>query len=349
MKIWTASMTTTGVLLAAAFCAAPAHALATTSHVGALEYIEGKAFVNNQAVEGNKDQLPILDNGQSLRTGKGHAEMILTPGTFLRLDAGSEVNLVNASLTDTRVRLNRGAALLEVDDLHKDNRLRVQVGDKTVRVLKTGLYRFDAQPARVEVLSGKVETRQGDRQLKAGKHREFLFSPEAQVVKFKNQPDDDLSRWSRLRSEYEAAASVASAQYVYDMGMPWGFSDWFWNPWFDSWTFLPADGFCLNPYGFGYMSPWMVYNYYPIRYYGYRHYAFTPRAGVVSPSGLNLQRGPELRAANNGMVRNRGMLPYRGMMPGTRMSPGFGHRGLPSAGGRVGMVHPMGGGFARRR
>lgn len=211
---------------------------ATHARAGALEYVEGNAFVNGKTVQGNADQLPILDDGSALRTGKGHAEMLLTPGVFLRLDAMTEVRLVSASLTDTRIRLVRGAAMLEVDDLHKDNRIRVQVGGDTARVLKTGLYRFQADPAVVEVLKGRVEVSDGDRHVKAGVHREASL-PALTVNKFK-AADDDLSRWSRLRSEYEAEASVASAQYVFDRGLPWGYADWFWNPWFDAWTWLPA-------------------------------------------------------------------------------------------------------------
>jgi len=348
MKTWVTHTMLAGVFLAATVSTARADE-STTARVGALQYIEGRAFIDDRVVQGNQDKLPILDEGDSLRTGKGHAEMLLTPGVFLRLDAQSEVKLVRASLTDTLVELNRGASIMEVDDLHKDNRIRLQVGSETVTVLKTGLYRFDAQPAKVEVLKGKVETTEGDRSLKAGKNHEVL-SAGLQESKFKAIPDDDLSRWSRLRSEYEADASIASAQYMWDMGMPWGwgFYDWFWNPWFDAWTWMPLGGFWLNPYGFGYWSPWMVYNYYPIRYYGYRHYAFSPNlasSGRISPSGLNLQRGAALRAARSGMMPGgaRGWSGGRMGMGRAMSAPAM---GVGRMGGGFGR---MGGGFGGRR
>ncbi len=304
MKRWSFQRVTLGLFLAAALSTVRV-AAAPTTHIGALEYVEGKVFVNGEAVQGNKEKLPILDEGSLLSTAKGHAEMLLTPGVFLRLADGSEARLAASSLTDTRIQLDRGAAILEVDDLHKDNLLRVQVGDATARVLKTGLYRFETEPATVEVLNGKVETMEGDRSVKAGAHHK-VTSPDLMVSKFKAS-DDGLDRWSRLRSEYEAEASVASAQYIYDTGMPWGYSDWFWNPWFGTWTWLPASGFWMNPYGFGYWSPFLVYDYYPLRYYGPRHYIFTPRAGIVSPSGLNLQRGPQARSPRGEMFAGRGV------------------------------------------
>lgn len=296
MSTWTVQTLRTSVVLLAAISPVWAYDYATT-HVGALDYIEGRAFVNGKLTRGNTDQLPILDSGDSLRTGKGHAEMLLTPGVYLRLGGNSKVHLLSASLTDTRLRLEQGAAILEVDDLHKDNLIRADVGPGTVQVLKDGLYRFDASPARVQVLKGKVALIQGDIRLKAGKHREIVLSPGPMVAKFKPGTADDLSRWSRLRSEYEAEASVASAQYIFDMGWPWGFSDWFWNPWFSTWTWIPAWGPCINPYGFAYFSPVAVYQYYPARYYGAPRFSFVPRSGAVSPSGLNLQRGPGLGAA----------------------------------------------------
>jgi len=326
MKAWVKQGATVGLFLTAAVSLARADT--AMARVGALEYIDGAAFVNGRAVSGAKGQLPILDNGERLSTAQGHAEMLLTPGVFLRLDAQSEVLLENASLTDTRVRLDSGAAMLEVDDIHKDNLIRVDTGPGTVKVLKTGLYRFTAQPADVEVLKGKVEALEGDQTKKEGKNKEIAFTSGLAVSEFTPQ-NDDLSRWSRLRSEYEAEASVGSAQYVYDMGWPWGFSNWFWNPWFDTWAFVPAGGFWLNPYGFGYFSPFLVYNYFPARYYGFHRYAFTPRVGA-SPSGLNLQRGAAIRAARGGFARGYAGGGFRGGTPmaiGHSMGMGAGFHG----------------------
>lgn len=312
-------------LISAARANAPA-----TAHVGSLDYVEGKAFVDGKATSGNQDQLPILDNGQSLSTADGHAEMLLTPGVFLRLGVGSKVTLMNASLTNTLLRLDQGAAMLEVDNLHKDNLIRFDIGSGMVTILKNGLYRFAANPGEVQVFDGKVEATSQDVRMKAGKHREVAFSPGPVISKFKPAQDDDLSRWSRLRSEYEAEASVASAQYVLDMGSPWGFSDWFWNPWFSTWTWFPSYGMCMNPYGFGFFSPWMVYDYFPARYYGVRHVGFVPRTGPVSPSGLNLQRGGAIRGARLGVPATAG-----------RAQMGFGAMRAPM--GRMGMGRSMGG------
>jgi hypothetical protein len=315
-----------------ALCASIAPAFASAppaARVGSIDYVEGKAFVDGRATNGAQTQLPILDNGQSLSTADGHAEMLLTPGVFLRLDAHSNISLVNASLTDTRLRLDQGAAMLEVDNLHKDNLIRVDIGTGTVRIVKNGLYRFAASPAAVEVFGGQVEASGQDIRLKAGKHRQVAFAPVPAISKFKPPPDDDLSRWSRLRSEYEAEASVASAQYVFDMGGPWGYSDWMWNPWFSTWTWFPASGMCMSPYGFGFVSPWMVYDYYPARYYGARRFGFMPHTGpAVSAvprfhpqAGLGALRAPAARMGTGRMGMGLAR-PMSRMSGGGRMSMG---------------------------
>lgn len=312
----------------------------SNAHVGTLEYLEGETYVDGQAVAGTQDKLPILDNGQTLSTGKGHAEMILTPGVFLRLDSQSAVRLVNASLTDTRLSLDRGAAILEVDDLHRENQLRIDTGSGTVTIVKDGLYRFNASPAEVQVFQGKAVGAEQDSALKAGKHREIAFGNYPVESKFTNVPDDDLSRWSRLRSEYEAEAAISSAQYVVDAGWGWDMG-WFWNPWFSTWTWFPGEGMCMNPYGFGLFSPWMVYNYFPMRYYGGMHrYGFAARTGPVSPSGLNLQRGSAMRAAQYGRA---GMGGFRGY-GGPRASMGGFGMGRSMGGAMRGGMGRMGGG-----
>lgn len=331
MKSWKMRLATGSIFLAAAISNAKGDVTAQ-NRVGALEYVEGSAFVNNQPVAGSHEQLPVLEDGNDLTTTKGHAEMLLTPGVFLRMDSQSGMRLVNGSLTDTLLRLDRGSAIVEVDELHKDNVIRIQVGDGTARLLKPGLYRFDADPASVSVLKGQVAVTKGDRTVKIGKKKSVLTS-DLIVTKFRADDNDELSRWSRLRSEYEAEASVASAQYVYDAGMSWGYSNWLWNPWFDTWTWLPASGYWLNPYGFGYWGPSLVYSYYPSRYYGPHRYAFTQRPGRISPSGLNLQRGSAARAARSGITG-----PSRGGFGGSR------GMARPSMGGRSMGMRSMGGG-----
>ena len=66
-----------------------------------------------------------LQPGQKLDTDNGKAEVLLTPGVFLRVGQNSAAQLVSSSLTNTEARLDKGQALVEVAEIHKDNLLRI--------------------------------------------------------------------------------------------------------------------------------------------------------------------------------------------------------------------------------
>jgi hypothetical protein len=301
--------------------------------VGTLEYTEGAVFLNGQALSAEKSGSQVVNRGGSLKTADGHAEMLLTPGVYLRLGHNASARLVNESLTDTRVRLEQGSAMLEVDNLHKDNSITVEVGESSVRVRKEGLYRFETNPPAVQVLQGQVEATQGSLHRKAGKHHQLALAAELRSSKFKEDKSDELDRWSRLRSEYEAEANVGAAQYVYDMGWGWWHPGWFWNPWFSTWTWLPARAWYFNPYGFAYWSPFAVYNVFPARYYGARHVRFIPRAGASSPSGLNLERTPAVKSMVARGWSPRGAGEIRGGAE-TMRAPSMGRMSAPRGRGR---------------
>jgi len=76
------------------------------------------------------------------------------------------------------------------------------------------------------------------------------------VQKFdrKSYEEDDLYRWSSLRSAYLAEANVdAAGIYATNGWGPWGpgwwGADWYWDPWFNAFTFIPGDGIFYSPFG----------------------------------------------------------------------------------------------------
>lgn len=304
-----------------------------SARVGTLEYTEGTVLLNGRTLSADKSGSQVLSRGSMLKTEDGHAEMLLTPGVYLRLGHDASARLVNESLTDRRVRLEQGSAMLEVDNLHKDNSIIVEVGESSVRVSKEGLYRFETNPPLVEVLKGQVEATAGSLHRTAGKNHQLALSAELRSSKFKEDKSDELDRWSRLRSEYEAEANVGAAQYVYDMGWGWRYPGWFWNPWFSTWTWMPARAWYLNPYGFAYLSPFAVYNVFPARYYGVRQVSFAPVAGASSPSGLNLERTPAVRSmvARGSSPRGAGQI---GGGAETMRGPSMGRMSAPRGRGR---------------
>jgi hypothetical protein len=99
----------------------------------------------------------VLEKDQLLTTQVGKVEVLLTPGVFLRLGENSSVKMVSPDLANTRVELQKGRTLVEVIQIRKENDLRIdQIGAST-RILKIGLYDFDADHAQVRVFKGSAE------------------------------------------------------------------------------------------------------------------------------------------------------------------------------------------------
>src|SRR5215469_2815418 len=84
-------------------------AAGATAQPGAVNYTEGQVFVDGKALQAS--QTAQVQPGQTLETQNGKAEMLLTPGIFLRLNNNSEARLDANSITDTRVSLVKGEAM----------------------------------------------------------------------------------------------------------------------------------------------------------------------------------------------------------------------------------------------
>ena len=85
-----------------------------------------------------------LAAGQSLSTENGRAEILLTPGIFLRVDDHSSVQMVSPGLADTIMTLQKGRAMVEVADIRPENNVRIGENGSSTQLLKAGLYDFDA-------------------------------------------------------------------------------------------------------------------------------------------------------------------------------------------------------------
>jgi hypothetical protein len=261
-----------GVLLMSVVAWGPARGANATKGPGVpgtVNYVEGQVRLGGQKLGAKSIGSAVLEAGQSLSTQAGKAEVLLTPGVFFRIGNGSSVRMISAGLTNTEVELTHGTAIAEVAELHPENNLRVLEGSMTVRLEKTGLYEFDRDGNGFRVFEGKAVVDTGSRHVKVKSKHQLSASDEGILVaqKFdrKMHQDDDLYNWSSLRSAYLAEANVNEASYYEQYGwMPggpmWWGAGWYWDPWFDAFTFLPADGIFFSPFGWGFYSPWYVYS-----------------------------------------------------------------------------------------
>jgi len=218
-----------------------------TAAPGTLNYVEGQVSMADQALDSKSVGSATLQNGEILETGSGKAEILLTPGVYLRLGADSSVKMVSNSLTNTQLALNKGEAMLEVDELYSQNNIHITQPGADARVVKTGLYDFDANNGQVRVFDGKAVVNADDRNVTLKKGHELaLNSGKVKGQKFDKKElanGNDLYRWSSLRSQYLSEANVDTASIYYANGWygpGWWGPGWYWDPWFAGFTFVPG-------------------------------------------------------------------------------------------------------------
>src|ERR1700733_11246240 len=253
-----------GVLAATIVAAIPA-AAASSAIPGTLNYVEGQVAVAGQTVTSHSVGSVQIEPNQVLETGQGRAELLLTPGVFLRVGDKSAVRLVSPGLADTRVGVLRGQAIVEVAELFPDNNLRVMMNGAAIRLQKQGLYAFNASSQMVQVFDGQAAVQQGDRtkDLKGGDQMALNGVWKVTHFDIKSQAaQDPLYAWSNLRSEYVAQASMQSAQNIFvGGGAYWAGPGWYWNPYWAMYGFIPGDGIWYSPFGWPFFSPWVAYGY----------------------------------------------------------------------------------------
>lgn len=261
---------------------------------GSINYVEGQVSIGAETLNPAASNGRVLDRGQSLTTQVGKAEILLTPGVFLRLADNSTLKMVSPDLANTAVELERGRAIIEALDIHPANNIRVVQNGTTIRVVKKGLYDFDAADDEVRVVKGAAQVTAASRAVTVnGAHKATMRGDGAISQPYEpKQDEDEFYRWCSLRSGYLSEASV-DAGHVYLGAGPglygpgWYGFGWYWSPWFGVYTYLPADGIFWSPFGWGFYSPtavfWSPYRFYAPHFHAFREFHYPFGHGLPEP------------------------------------------------------------------
>ena len=255
---------TIGTLSATAFGQA-----ANSARPGALNYVEGQVSIEGQAVNPHSVGQAQVDAGQYVATANGKAEVLLTPGVFLRLGNDTTVKMISPNLTRTEVAVEQGRVTLEVDQIYKLNTLLINQKGGQTQVLKNGFYEFNATDSSMRVFNGEAAVYPGDnhdtnvKPIKVKEDRQLALNgdrPNPQKFNAKQtQAHDDLYAWSDLRSQYLGDANLNLAETYAGYG-GYGYAPgWAWAGYPYGYTWLPGAGLFWNPFGFGFYSPGYIY------------------------------------------------------------------------------------------
>lgn len=275
-----------------------------STHSGTVHYFEGDVSINGQPLVAKHARFDEVREQEVLRTGRGRAELLLAPGVFLRVGENSAVRMLDNRLASTRIELVSGTVIVESDAKDasmKDTPLTLIYGDHEVRMVKQALFEMSADPAEIRVYKGEAELATGEGEVRVkDAHKTALDA--VSVEKFDAKNADDLYLWARDRSESISAANMASARNISSAwSSPTGYArwdgGWYYNSYLGMFSYVPASGMSMSPFGFGMYSPMAIYAAYsPV--YSFApglapHASVTPAApgSLASPVRASLSAG----------------------------------------------------------
>lgn len=254
-----------GPLVSLLLVASVAHAqYLVSSKAGFVNRVEGKVHIKAQgsaADEMSKASLASqMKEGDRISTGvDSHAELLLAPGSYMRLDGKTVVEAVRTDLENTRFDVIQGSVIIEVGEINKKIPVEIGTPRSVVTINKTGIYRIDVYGKDVAVSVRKGEAHLGTREQllaknapKIGGNKVYRLVSDAppQTAKLNSKVFDAFDQWSYLRAEALVAANYSMLQRTRSRNAL--LSGWIYDPFMNAYTFVPSSWLFVTPYGFGY-------------------------------------------------------------------------------------------------
>lgn len=240
-----------------------------SAKAGGVNAVSGQVMVKR---EGQAPQLLTsqdnLNSGDVVNTGYGsQAEILLNPGSYLRLGPKSEFELADNSLDKLSVKLNKGSIIIEATGTDGVQlRIPIVTAEERMTIVRAGIYRINASRGVTELLVRKGRIMLGDDPnniVKGGKKIIITGNAPAAIARLTNNDKDDFDIWSKERGETLARANerlsrrglngfLSSSPPLWTGARfgRWGF--WTWSSFAGCYTFLPFYYGWGSPYGGSY-------------------------------------------------------------------------------------------------
>jgi len=206
-----------------------------STRAGVVHFFEGAVFLGGQPLEPHLGKFPSMAEGSELRTAQGRAEVLLTPGVFLRLGESTVIRLVSSDLSDTRVELLAGSAIVDSLEPASGTSVTLIYKDWKVCFIKKGSYRIDSEPPRLLVRQGDAKVSAGGSPVSVGQGMDLPFASVLVPERAIDAPADALTNWAQGRSQSISADNAITAQ-IDEIGL-------------DSFAYFPMIG--ATPLGLG--------------------------------------------------------------------------------------------------
>ena len=252
-----------------------------SAKAGGVNYVDGKVSVMRKAGTSGLvltgDEIQI---GDKITTGEdGRVEVLLNPGSYLRVGAQSSFEFTSTDLENLRINLRAGSAVFEVYATN-EFRVSVKLPQSDIVLNNSGVFRIDVLAdgsGRVSVFKG--ETLLGKGETKVGGGRVATVTKTGiSVAKFDRDTKDPLDVWAKSRAKELTSLngklrrdalrdSLLSSYNQRGWNLYGSFGLWVFDSVRRSWFFLPFGYGWSSPYGWDYgydlwrcRMPWYVWN-----------------------------------------------------------------------------------------
>ncbi len=233
-----------------------------SAKAGGVNYVEGKvAIARKEGKSGYLLQSDKVEISDKVSTGAdGKAEILLNPGSFVRLGANAEFEFVTTDLENLQLKLSKGSAIFEV---YADNEFKVllDLPKADIELTKSGVFRVDVLSdgsGKISVWKGKVLVGDDKAELKSGKSA-ILNGKTASITKFDRDNKDEFDVWSQIRAKESAKINARLQQQSLGNTLlnSYNFGGWNMYNTFGLWVFDRVTGrWCFLPFGSGWSSPY---------------------------------------------------------------------------------------------
>ena len=234
-----------------------------SAKAGGVNFVEGTVtVVANDGTGGRLTKGDQLEAGDRVTTGSdGRAEILLNPGSYIRLGNNSTFEFKTTSLDGLEVKLGGGSAIFEVF-ASKDFKVTVTTPKARMFLIQSGIYRLDVLgdgAGKISVYKGRAELGDNGTTLVKSGGQATLNGSVSQVGKFDSDQKDQLETWSKVRAKDLARISrrVETASMRHSLLYSFGSGRWDMFNSFGLWTYDPIWGsYCFLPFGYGWNSPY---------------------------------------------------------------------------------------------
>jgi hypothetical protein len=225
---------------------------------GLVNFFEGVVFLDGQPLAPKSGTFPRLREGSTLVTESGRVEVLLTPDTYLRIGEGSSIRMISGAIDDTQVELLSGSSILDSSQAPAGAFVKIIFKDATIRILKPGNYRMDADTAQLRVYAGEAEVVRNGNPVKIEASQLMPLDGAPVVKRFTQGSDGLLDIWSEERGSL-IASNMVNSQSISDPLLdqdPPVPADLASLIGYMPMTTMPAVGLSgVNPYGYSYLYP----------------------------------------------------------------------------------------------